>query len=732
MISLKKFGSTLVISVVSVVTFAASTNPVVGLVERIDRGSSKNFLFELTDQMSAEDFFEIDQKGSKVWIKGNNWISVATGLNWYLKYNAGIHISWNNPTARLGNLPKVKLPYRHSTDKLVRYYLNYCTFSYSMAWWDWERWQREIDWMALHGVNMPLALTGTATVWRNTLLELGFPNDQINQFIAGPGFQAWWLMNNLEGCGGPNPTEWYEKQAKLEQFIVARYREWGIEPVYAGYCGMIPSNSSEQLDLQIQDPGKWCGYSRPAFLQPTDPRFAEIAKIYYDQMEKLFGTASYYAMDPFHEGGSTANVDLKAAGTAIYDAMKAASPGAKWVIQAWQNNPHPQMIDHLKPGDVIVLDLFSESRPQWGDPRSSWYRKEGFGTHDWVYCMLLNFGGNTGMYGKMQRVIDGYYLAQKEHNGRHLVGVGATMEGIENNPAMYELIFELPWRAEPITTEQWLESWVMARYGRTLPQSLEAWKIIGETAYNPPYESTQEGTTESVICARPALKVDRTSSWGTAKMYYEPQKLEKALSLMAEVSEKYRGCNNFEYDIVDLARQAIANRANELLRLMETAFDKSDSLQYKGLSDEFLKLILREDQLLNSRREFMVGPWIASAMMNGRAEAEMDFYRWNARTLITTWGNQHAANIGGLRDYSHREWAGLLKDFYYPRWKYFFDYVNQHKQLPIDYDYYPMEESWATDTNPYPITPTTDAINESVNIANYLRRTRAELPKLNE
>ena len=32
--------------------------------------------------------------------------------------------------------------------------------SYSMAYWDWERWEAEIDWMALQGINLPLAFTG--------------------------------------------------------------------------------------------------------------------------------------------------------------------------------------------------------------------------------------------------------------------------------------------------------------------------------------------------------------------------------------------------------------------------------------------------------------------------------------------------------------------------------------------------------------------------------------------
>ena len=79
-----------------------------------------------------------------------------------------------------------------------------------MSTWTWERWQQEIDWMALHGINMPLQIVGLDVVWKKLLTQdLGYTDDEANQFIAGPCFQAWWGMNNLEGWGGPNPDWWY-------------------------------------------------------------------------------------------------------------------------------------------------------------------------------------------------------------------------------------------------------------------------------------------------------------------------------------------------------------------------------------------------------------------------------------------------------------------------------------------------------------------------------------------
>ena len=144
-------------------------NPIKGMLERIDEGASKKFIIEV--KKSPVDFFELDQKGKKVVVRGNSYVNVATGINWYLKYYAGIHLSWNGMKADLPEvLPPVTKKERRETDLSLRYDFNYCTYSYTMAFWDWERWEQEIDWMALHGINLPLAAIGQECVWRNMLL----------------------------------------------------------------------------------------------------------------------------------------------------------------------------------------------------------------------------------------------------------------------------------------------------------------------------------------------------------------------------------------------------------------------------------------------------------------------------------------------------------------------------------------------------------------------------------
>ena len=687
-------------------------NPVQGLLERIDHGASRKFVIEKLP--SDSDFFELDQKGTKVVIRGNNYVSIATGINWYLKYYAHVHLSWNGMKARLPEvLPPVSRKERHATDLKLRYDLNYCTFSYSMAFWDWERWEQEIDWMALHGINLPLAIVGTDCVWRNVLFRLGYNKEEINQFIAGPAFQAWWLMNNLEGWGGPNPDSWYRQRADLQKKILKRMREYGMEPVLPGYSGMLPHDAGQKLGLNLQDPGMWNGYRRPAFLQPADPKFQDIAALYYEEMEKLYGRSNYYSMDPFHEGGSTAGVDMEAAGKAIWTAMKNVNRKAVWVVQAWGANPRWNMIKNLPAGDVLVLDLYSESRPQWGDPQSSWKRENGFGQHGWLYCMLLNFGGNVGLHGKMKQVIDAFYQARDSRFNQTLKGVGMTMEGIENNPVMYELLCELPWRATRFDKDRWLTDYTVARYGKACPAIQEAWLLLSNSIYNCPPRSTQQGTHESIFCARPSARAYQASSWSEMSDYYDPQDVIKAAGMFLSVADEFAGNNNFEYDLIDIMRQAVAEKGRLVYKVMQAAYVAKEKEWFDQASEQFLRLLLWQDQLLATRSEFKVGRWIEQAKSLGKTSDEKKLYEWNARTQVTTWGNRFAANNGGLHDYAHKEWSGLLKDFYYPRWKKWIEAASAELgggSRPV-IDWYAQEEPWTRQNVPYSVLPEGNCID---------------------
>ena len=758
----------LLLFLLCLMAFQVWATPIDNLLERIDEGASKKFQIELVKN-ADKDFFELDQAGSRVVVRGNTWVNIASGINWYLKYHAGIHLCWNQPKAQLpAVLPRVEKKERHETDLTLRYDFNYCTFSYSMAFWDWKRWEQEIDWMALHGVNLPLAIVGEECVWRNMLLKLGYSEEEIGKFIAGPAFLAWWEMNNLEGWGGPLPLSWYERQEQLQKQILKRMKELGMHPVLPGYCGMVPHDAKERLGLNVSDAGLWNGFQRPANLLPTDSRFDEIATLYYDELTRLYGRADYYSLDPFHESKDDSSIDYAEAGRKLMAAMKRVNPKAVWVIQGWTENPRPEMVDPMKTGDLLVLDLFSECRPMFGAP-SIWKREEGYKQHQWLFCLLQNFGNNVGLHGRMDQLLDNFYT-QTSHLSSltipeqssptrslsHLSGIGFTMEGSENNPVMFELMSELPWRPSKFTKEEWVKDYVQARYGLLSPQIEAAWQLLAKTIYNCPAGNNQQGPHESIFCGRPSLNNFQASSWSKMKNYYDPASTLQAAQLFLEGASSIFNLqssisSNLEYDLVDITRQALADQAR--LQYQHTIADyKAFNIEgFKKNSERFLQMLLLQDELLGTRTEFRLGHWTQSAIDCGTTEAEKKLYEWNARVQITTWGNRYCADTGGLRDYAHKEWQGLLKDFYYPRWKAYFDALLAQMQaqlgpqpellgggpnanktsaelfamaLPqeVKIDWYALEEPWTLKQNTYSPQPEGNALETARKIIDFLKK----------
>lgn len=680
---------------------AAVTNPsaVTNLINRIGGAGAANRFVTIVDESLAsngQDKFIISSQDGKPCIKGNNTLAVTTGLNWYLNHHAHINLAWNNLTTDLttATLPLPSQEEAHSCSADYRYYLNYCTFSYSMSVWTWERWQKEIDWMALHGINMPLQIIGLDVVWKNLLTkDLGYSSAEANNFIAGPCFQAWWGMNNLQGWGGPNPDWWYTRQESLAKNILARERELGMQPVLPGYAGMAPSDITSKTGIAANNQGNWCAFLRPYILDPNSEGFTRVSALYYKRLEELMGTSEYYSIDPFHEGANTNGIDVPSAYTQLANALYKANADAKWVIQQWQwSGEQYNVLKKVEKGKLIILDLYSEANPNF-----SAYKDQNGQYHDAVYCNIPNFGGRTGLFGRLDKALTEYFGYKKQYP--NIKGVGATPEAIEQVPVLYDALYELPWYTSAPDAKTWLADYTVARYGTQNEQAQQAWEQIRNSALN--CQTGLQGPQEAVLCARPSLTVGSVSTWGGTEIFYDAQQVIDAAYKMLQAKQSLSG-QNFSYDLTDFTRQAFTDYANYLLKAINEAANKGDAEAYAKRRDAYLQLILDLDQLLNTNQSFMLGRWTNLARgiadeANGTTESDKQWLELNnARTLITTWGDRNASEYGGLRDYSYREWGGMLKDFYYKRWKAFFDARDNGTSQP---DWFDNDWSWAHDAS---------------------------------
>ena len=674
-----------------------------GLIQRILPEYASHFVVEM-DRVGSDDWFEIESVNNKIVLRGNNGVSIASALYYYLKEYANCQITWNGTNLNLPEeLPTVPEKIHKDSPYEYRYYLNYCTFNYSMSWWDWKRWEKEIDWMALHGINMPLAITGEEYIWDQVYRSYGFTDEDLDPFFSGPSYFSWFWMGNLDGWGGPLPMSWKESHRDLQQKILQRQRELGMKPVLPAFTGHVPASFKKHFpDAKLKQTNWGNDFEDTFILDADDPLFAEIGKKFLEVQKEIYGTDHLYSADTFNENEPPSDDPqyLSELSSKVFEGMKAVDPDAVWVMQGWLFYSHrdfwkePQIKGLLGavPDDrMIILDLASEIEPIWK-------RTEAFYGKQWIWNMLHNFGGNISMFGRIENVATHPAEALNDSTSGKMRGIGLTMEGIEQNPVLYELMTDNTWRNTPIDLKEWLKNYIENRYGETNNELEKAWDILVETAYNG--KTIRDGA-ESIIVSRPTFEGYRR--WARTKLNYAPVDLLPAWDLFVEQIPVCGQSDGFQYDLVDLTRQVLANYALPVQQQITLAYQRNDKDDFEKYSTEFIELIDDMDKLLATRKDFLLGSWIADARSWGETEEEKALYEQNARDLITLWGGAN----NRLHEYSNRQWSGLFNDFYKPRWEQFFadvkDDWGEFDQDKFDEKIKQWEWNWVLERKDFPV-----------------------------
>ena len=564
----------------------------------------------------------------------------------------------------------------------LRIAYNYCTLSYTFAYYSDAEWDVEIDRLAKAGYNVALVIDGTFKVWQATLRELGVSEEEIAKFIPDETARAWWLMDNLYGEGGPLDQKTIDEDGARGRRICAKMRAKGIEPILQGFYGMWIDcpNAVRTSGLRIIPQGRWQCYTRPPMIDPTCPAFAKIAAVWYRNLEKVYGfKPKYLAGDLFHEGGKSKGVDVTAAARAVQRAQQAAFPGVTWVVQGWQRNPTPALLAGLDPTLTLIEALAPQMNAFDKDDAVCNYQ---WGDFPWVWCEVLNFGGKHGLHGNL-KTFARLGRAAKGKGAKTFRGYGSLSEGFFTNPVCYDLFEEMMMRpvGSEMTDEElvaWLDNWVDSRYGlsnsqlptpnsqlQTLRSQLrEAWKLLAETVYACPRD--HGGPFENLICAKPAWDVTRASSWGPKSgPWYDSAKLEKALGLMKKGASSLGIRSNrspwspLDADVYDVERQVRANRFRSLLPKMK------ESPEARKEAEKIFASICGED-ISDVPPEFR----LATYENRARARAgERGVKAW--RRMITTWSDDAKFGRSSLADYAQREYAELMREYYIPRWREF-------------------------------------------------------------
>ncbi len=683
------------------------------LLQRTVPNHAAQFVIGSLLQQNSKDVFEIESRNDKIILRGNNGVAVASALYFYLNEYCHAQITWNGSNLDLPKtLPAVKTKIHKATPYEYRYYLNYCTFNYSMSWWDWPRWEKEIDWMALHGINMPLAITGEEYTWYLVYKEMGFTDDDLKGFFCGPSYFSWFWMGNLDGWGGPLPLSWMKSHFELQKKILQRQRALGMKPVLPAFTGHVPAAFKQKFPNAKLKATNWTnGFADTYILDSEDPMFAAIGKKFLQKQTALLGTDHLYSADTFNENEPPSDEPefLSKLSARVYDGMHQADTAAIWVMQGWLfysdrkfwKEPQTEALLKAVPNDkMILLDLATEIEPVWK-------RTDAFYGKPWIWNMLHNFGGNTNMFGRMETIATEPAKALHDAKSGNLKGIGLTMEGIEQNPVLYELMMHNTWQDEAIDVNEWLPKYIFNRYGVKNANALNAWNVLRKTVYTVPADKYKRDGSESIIQARPTF--DSSSRWANTRLNYNAKDLLPAWDEMIKAIPACKNSDGFQYDLIDVTRQVLVNYASPLQQQFAKAYKEKDAVAFTKYSKLFIELIEDVDKLLATRKDFLLGPWIASARKWGGNDKEKALYEFNAKDLITLWGDENCP----LNEYACRQWSGLLNDFYKPRWEQFFakatSALSSGKEMDLTAfikEIKTWEWQWVNKRKDYPVTTT--------------------------
>ena len=670
------------------------------LVRTIGKEKADLFNLQIKEDSAKNDSYTVEVKNGKVKITGNSELALCRGAYDYLKNACHSIVSWSGKRIEIPvTLPdysaKVETPYQY------RYYMNVVTHGYTTVYWDWNRWEKEIDWMALHGMNMPLLGGAHEAILYRVFKNLGLTDEEMNTYFTGPAYLPWNRMGNITGWNGSLNQKYFAKQVELNHKILNRLKELGMHPIVPAFAGFVPEGLKRLYPGQdIRDVAFGGGFSNKYsghILAPNNDLFKKIGKLYIQEWEKEFGKNKFYLADSFNEMSVPLSSDsilaakeLAGFGESVFSGIHEGNPDAIWVMQGWTFPFHkdvkgnlfwtPQrlkaLISSVPDDQLLILDMANEYNRLWWKIDPSWKMYDGFFGKKWIYSFIPNMGGKVPLNARLDLYASMPAEALNYPNKKNLVGFGFAPEGIENNEIVYELLSDIGWTSKVINLESWIDGYCRQRYGAYPERMKEAFHYLLKSCYG---SFTDHPRFRYQLYPNLDYKAQPFDFQSDVHSSID---FQKGVEAFLECKNECANSLLYQYDAIELASQFLGLKVDEYLMNFREASKCTD---YKSL-DQGLSLLNDIDRLLASHSNFQLQSWVDFARGFGNSSQEKDYYEMDAKRLITTWGK----GVSVLDDYAARTWSGLIADYYIPRWKLFYEAKKENK----DFDLPIWEENW--------------------------------------
>lgn len=611
---------------------------------------------------SDRDYYRVNARDGVLYIEANCVVAATNGLYNYFKSSCGTDWSWcGNSEFIAPKIVNTDGELAQIIEQKYRTYYNYCTFGYSSSLWNWERWEKEIDYMALNGINMPLFMVGFEKIWCDTLIEFGFTISEALQFVSGPCHYAWQAMTNIEGvCHAPS-VEYIEDRYRLGKRIYDRQVELGMSPIMMGFSGFVPRLFEEKFpNAKILLKKDWCAFRGTAELDPLDPLFKKFGSRLLANQKKLFGDSHLYASDPFHESTppKSGKKYLVAVSNAINGLYKEHDPDYKWIMQTW--SVRKNIVKASEKERLILLDLNGEK----------YKKKKYYWGYSFIEGNLQNFGGRINLHGDIHDISKNKYIKANEKG--NVVGTGLFMEGICHDPIYYLLALDMLTRSDVENLDNFAKKTAFNRYGISDVLMIRAVRKVIDEIYKKGSNGVERS---SIICARPALEVKCSGPNHGFRTHYKNSVLRDIIAVYLSFANA-ESKDGLYFDLYDFTRQYASNYLQVVQKNITKCYEERDRLGFDKWKTDFLHILYQIDDLLCTRPEYNLHHELGMIDKLTDDKQLASYYEHSYRTLLSYWGKD--IRDPDIFDYAWREWGGLIDEYYLPRWRIWLDYLSEN------------------------------------------------------
>lgn len=707
---MKKIQILLFILVLSAQSFYASPSEsqqtgAQKVIERVLGTSQLPISFRLEED-NEYSFFEYSVENGTLYLRANSDVSLCSGFYDYIKTNHMGLLTWSGNNIKFPKqLPDCPKTFKQSAFK-HNYYFNVVTYGYSTPYWDWARWEQEIDWMAFHGYDMPLALMASEAIMARVYKKFGLNDEEINNYFTGAAHLPFLRMGLMECLDGPLGDDWYKHSIDLQHKVLQRMKELGMKPICPAFAGFVPKEIKKYYPDVDVITTTWSNVFHNWMISPEEELFKQMGTEFIYEWEKEFGKCEYYISDSFNEmeipfppKEDPSRYELLARyGNAVYGSIKEGNPDAVWVLQGWMFGYQRHIWDYetlaalvqkVPKGKILLLDLAVDYNKTVWNSEVNWDFYKGFFGQPWIYSTIPNMGGKIGWTGDLEFYANGHLEVINSANRGNLVGYGTAPEGIENNEVIYELLTDARWSNDSIPLREWLKTYSINRYGNYTPGLKEYWDGLLNSVY-----ASLEPHPRFNWQFRPGSVKKGSIAMDTCT--YE------AIEAFLNESDKFRDNPFYEADAIEAAVMYVGGKLELLVNMIEASILDGNTDKATEMEDLFVYLMEGMDKALASHPTLRLDRWLQLAERCGVTEEQKEQYVRNAKRIITIWGPP-------VDDYAARIWSGVIKEYYLPRWEFYFDALKKQKSTNIYEDF---EKKWVENNKSVVVTkPDEDIIS---------------------